>query len=363
MNRSIASLREWFFPGSIARDYIPPLSGGLRPNDRLDRSQALLPATGWEPDDVLVTGRGHAVFSSGTGVWVLDGEEPRLLARFDGQVGSVEPWANPGIDRVLVAVEGRGLVAVSLEGAVEDVCSDDAVRRCVTDLAVVGETVLVAVGSSVHAADDWARALVTGDVTGSLLTVTAGRANLAAEGLAWPSGVAAGGNSGDIVLALSHRHRIEQRSLDHLARPGSPILPNLPVYPGRLRPAASGWWVAAPYVRNRATELFLEEPRLAAEMVQTLEPNEWIVPQLRRDNPYRDPMQTGQLRVMGVLKPWAPPRSYGLAFLLGSQGQVIRSYHSRVDGSRHAVTGVSEAAGRVVLACRGGNNLIEIGGA
>jgi hypothetical protein len=132
------------------------------------------------------------------------------------------------------------------------------------------------------------------------------------------------------------------------------------LYPGRAFHTDDGWWVTAPYVRNRVTALLLDEPELVAEMVATINPDEWFIPRLRSDNPYTDPLQMGQLRTLGVVKPWAPPRSYGLAFRIEHDGRIAESLHSRVDGDRHGITGVVVDGDRVIVAARGFRSLLAI---
>lgn len=71
---------------------------------------------------------------------------------------------------------------------------------------------------------------------------------------------------------------------------------NLPVYPGRIASAGTDFWIAAPYVRNRVTEMLLDEPQLVSEMTTSINQDEWFVPRLRPVSPYTDTMQMGQLR-------------------------------------------------------------------
>ena len=48
---------------------------------------------------------------------------------------------------------------------------------------------------------------------------------------------------------------------------------------------------------------------------------------------FKEPMQGAHIKTMGVIKPWAPPRSYGLVIRLDADGQPLYSLHSRVDGA------------------------------
>lgn len=361
MSRALQAVKEFVRPSSVHHRSLPPLEAGLRPNSRLDGAVPLTPAGEHEPDDVVMVGPGRMRFTAGTALLAWDEGEVRMVADLAGPAGAM---AADGDGRLVVAVEGRGLVAVADDGRVREVSSEVAVQRCVTDVAVRPDgSIVVAVGSTDVGVDGWARQLVSGRVSGQLLVLDGARVTVAAERLPWPSGLAVEPD-GSLLVSLSHGHRIERRSIEgreagSLGR-GRPVLDKLAVYPGRIRPGIRGWWVAVPYLRNRATELVLSEPAMAADMVENVNEGQWLVPSLRRENIYLDPLQMGQLRVLGVLKPWAPPRSYGLVFLFDPDGRVVESHHSRADGTRHGITGVSEGGGRVVVAGKGCRSLLEL---
>jgi hypothetical protein len=348
-------VKEFLRPASVKHHSLPPLEAGLRPNSRLEQAVPLTPPGDYEPDDVCTLESGGLRFTAGTAVFAWEAGNVKELADVGGPVGPMVRREN----ELIVGVDGRGLVSVSDAGQCRELCTDPAVQRGVTDLAVRPDgSLVVAVGSTEVGADGWARALIAGHRTGRLVTVDGGRAEVIGERLPWPSGVAVEPD-GSLLLSLSQAHRIERRNLSHPDR-GDAVLDNLAFYPGRIRVSPQGWWVAAPYLRNRATELLLSEPEMRDDMVSTVGEAQWLLPSLRRENIYLDPLQMGQLRVLGVLKPWAPPRSYGLVFLFGGDGRVIESHHSRADGTRHGITGVDEAGGRVVVAGRGCRALLEL---
>lgn len=357
MNRTLATLREWIAPGRSPHHSVPPFEAGLRPNRRLDDAEPLLSAGAHEPDDVLVRPGGEIVFSSGNTLFALRDATPRPLAVLGGRTGALLDTG----DALIVAVEGVGLVRVDDHGTAHDLCTDPLVATGVTDLTRLPDGALLAtIGSVTPAHQDWAAALVADDRSGRIVRVDFAHAEIAAEGLARPSGIELASDT-EVLLSLGFEHRIERRRLDALGRPGTPVGSRLPVYPGRIRAAGDGWWVAAPYARNRFTELLLDEPELLAEMRATIRPDEWFVPRLRCANPYTDTLQLGQLRVLGVVKPWAPARSYGLAFRLDARGRITESLHSRADGERHGVTGVAATADGIVLAANGFGNLLRAG--
>lgn len=355
MSRRLNAVKEWINPAWVRHASLPPMEAGLRPNSLLDHANPLLADLEREPDDVLIADDSKVVFSAGHELCELSSGSVRTMADLGAPVGALVHHE----DVVIASVDGRGLAAIDRDGKTTDLC-DDPSLRCMTDLAVLPDgSLLAAVGSTQHSIDDWPRALIAGDRSGRLIRIVDGQAVVVASGLAWPSGVEAG-DDGEVLVTLSLGHRIEARSLGALGQRGRPVLRNLPVYPGRIARCDEGWWIAAPYVRNRATELVLDEPQVCREMIETVHPKDWLVPRIRSDNPYTDCLQMGQLRVLGVLKPWAPPRSYGLAFLLGRDGRIAASAHSRVDGERHGITGVAAKGNRVVLAGRGCRSLLEL---
>ncbi|KZB83135.1 hypothetical protein [Amycolatopsis regifaucium] len=342
---SLSTLKELINPNWARRRGVPPMDTGLRPNLRLDEAAELLPSSEFEPDDVVVTDAGEVVFSSENQVLALRGDDVVRVAELDGRVAALAVRS----EEILAAVDGVGIVSVTSS---KEVCSAASVTSRVTDLTVAPDgSLLVTVGSTTEL--DWARALVTGDRSGAIVRVDGPRAEVVAEGLAWPSGIEA--SAGEVLVSLSFDHRVETRPVDALGRPGKALIANLPVYPGRI----SGRWFAAPYIRNRVTEMLLDEPEVLAEMTDTISPAEWFVPRLRGGSPFTETMQMGQLRVLGVVKSWAPARSCGLVFRVDGAGRVAESAHARVDSARHGVTGVAVREGRVLAAARGYGNLLE----
>ena len=64
-------------------------------------------------------------------------------------------------------------------------------------------------------------------------------------------------------------------------------------------------------------------------------------------------MQSGSIKTLGIQKPWAPPRSYGLVARIDEDGDVIESLHSRVGGRCHGVTAACETAQGLVIVSKG----------
>jgi hypothetical protein len=63
---------------------------------------------------------------------------------------------------------------------------------------------------------------------------------------------------------------------------------------------------------------------------------------------------------MGVVKPWAPPRSYGLVIRLNAEGMPLYALHSRVDGVNHGVVAAVEMNGSLYAIAKGPGRLLRI---
>ena len=98
-----------------------------------------------------------------------------------------------------------------------------------------------------------------------------------------------------------------------------PAFDHLPVYPSRLSPApGGGFWLTAFTARTQLIEFVLREAAYRRRMMAEIDPEFWMVPRLRAGQSFREPMQGAHLKTMGIIKPWAPPRSYGLVVRLGA---------------------------------------------
>lgn len=358
MSRWRRDLLELISPGRVRRKAIPPLEAGLRPNTRLDEATVLAALHPMGLDDVAMLQDEVIVSTGGFLSWLVE-DGLQTFVELPGTASALASRAGS----VVVASEGHGLVEVTKDGSVSVISQDPRLTSCVTAVtALDDDSLLVCVGST--STDDWAHNLVaTSPATGLLLRVRDGQVEELDRNLAWPSGVCVDGEGG-FLLATSVGHRIERRSLTDPARRGTPLLDNLPGYPGRITPASQPgeWWVAMPYLRNRATELILEHDDVRSEMVSSTEPESWLVPCLTIENLYRTPLQVGAIRVLGEIKPWAPTRTYGLAFRVNAEGRVLESAHSRADGRMHGVTAVLERErGSVVVACRGAGKILMLG--
>ena len=236
---------------------------------------------------------------------------------------------------------------------------------CPTAALFLGpHTLLIANGAAELPAGDWKRDLMrrgsSGSVTRIDLMGDAPDAVLA-EQLAFPCGLARGGDGTAILVSEAWRHRVVAVRVD---RPGPPreILGDLPAYPGQLSAAADGEiWMALFAPRNQLVEFVLREPAYRQRMVETIDPAYWIAPSLASGMSYLEPIQGGTRKKLNIMKPWAPTWSYGLVVRCDAAAQPLASFHSRADGHVHGVTSVCEWGGRLLAAAKGSGVIVELG--
>jgi hypothetical protein len=345
-----ATVKELINPGWVRHPSVPPLEAGLRPNDKLDEASVI--AGDFEVDDLVVSAEGQVALSRGNEIHLLDGLTPRLVATLDGEVTALA-FSRQGL---VAAVRDTGIVLVQRDGTWTVLHDDARLRHCVTAICSVGDDELaVTVGSARLGIDQWRQAVVDGDRTGSVLVVGRQGIGVVCDKLGWPSGVARR-DEGELLVSVANEYRLDTMPASGGARRA--LLRNLAAYPGRISQQGDEWLVSFPFVRNRLSEMLLDDPEFVADMVNTIRPEEWLLPTLRIENPYRSALQLGQLRVLGVLKPWAPARSYGLVGVLERSGRFGSSAHSRVHGRQHGVTAAARIAEGTLVAVRGSRALV-----
>ena len=86
--------------------------------------------------------------------------------------------------------------------------------------------------------------------------------------------------------------------------------------PARCAAMTATIWMAFFGLRTQLTEFVLRERAFCDEMMQTVPPELWIGPALDGRFNYREPTQIGRIKKLGIQKPWAPARSYGLVVRL-----------------------------------------------
>ena len=332
---------------------VPPFDGALKPNQRLEQAETVLEAEA--PEDLASDGE-NLYLADGQRLMRVVGANATLIRAFEAPITALA--CLPG-GRLAVALRGRDLsVYASPEAAAPDVAFASA-GRSLNALAPAGADALYATdGSSQRDCDAWVWDLMQRGNTGRLLRFDLGnkQTTVVADKLRYAFGVADMGERALIAESWSHR-------LVALGATGAATvaLPHLPVYPSRLAHAAGGgWWLTAFVARTQLVEFVLREPAFRERMMAEIAPEHWIAPRLRSSGLFKQPMQGAHLKTMGVVKPWAPPTSYGLVIRLDSTVQPRFSLHSRVDGVNHGIVAAAECGGFLYLIAKGPRRLLRL---
>lgn len=358
----IAAMRSLFdrWRGSGAHAAtVPPMDGVLGPNQAIEEAQLLLEADA--PDNLASDGT-RMVFSSGRAVLGLRVDGPSAaaepIAGFDHPVSAVALHADAGM---AVGLEGGG---VQVRGGRHDGKTMTSVgnRPAVCPAALLfadADTLFVALGSQQNAPSMWRHDLMRKNASGSVwrYNLATGEASCVADRLAWPGGLLAG-RDGGLTVSESWRNRLVE--LRTGTKP-SVVLADIAGYPGRLSPASGGGsWLSVFAPRSQLVEFVLREDDYRTGMLAEIEPEYWVAPSLSAAKTLLEPMQLGGLKQLGVLKPWAPTRSYGLVIGLDGGHEPLTSFHSRADGRRHGITSALEHGGQLILTSKGGNSIVSI---
>lgn len=350
-------LRNWVDAFTGSGDHgvtVPPLDGPLHPNTILEsaRRVATLPA----PENLNEHG-GRLIASSGKAIFDLSGSAPTQLFEFEAPV-------------ISLAVSERWGLAVALGSGKIEIIANDGARSASALPAAAGTacpvamlmnedgTLTVANGSSRHGANEWKRDLMSHGVSGSVWQLGVGREpQRLADQMAFPYGLARLGD-GTVAVSEAWRHRIVTL---RQGRAPEVRLANLPGYPSRLaRCRAGGWWMAVFAPRTQMVEFVLREKRMREEMLRTIDPDLWMAPRHASGKNFKEPLQGGGIKQLGILKPWAPSQSYGLVIRLDDDLQPLASFHSRADGEIHGVTSCVERQGSLYAASRGAEVVVAI---
>jgi hypothetical protein len=325
---------------------VPPMDGALMPNELLEETEKLLIV---DAPDCLAIMNGIPVVSSRSKVLEVDsgGKE---VARFDAEISCMTGLPNGGlavglIDGRITLVNGpdSGKIIKPIGGA-----------KCPTAMRADSDNNLfVTHGSSTNNYNDWKKDLMEKNSSGSLWRVemATGKQTKICGGLAFPYGIYYDGET--FIVAESWRSRLLKIFLD-ASKPPEEVLGHLPGYVSRMAPAQKdGIWLTAFAPRSQLVEFVLREKRYRRLMIENIHPDFWLAPTLRSNKTHFESLQAGGVKVLGILKPWAPARSYGLVIRLDSNFQPVTSLHSRADGTRHGITSCIEHNGRLLMAVKG----------
>lgn len=355
---AIARWRDDLLGRGRAAITVPVLDGALRPNRTIDQAEVVHTS-----DDLAdLASDGMSVYAAcGSEVLCLQGPASEIspvsvsFARAAGRVLAIAAHPKAG---VAMAVEGHGLHVVSGEHAGRHWNLGESGSAGITALSWADEdTLLVCEGSVRNPAAAWKEDLMTLGHSGRVFRWSCrdGRTTPVASGMQWCHGAAV--IEGECWIAESWAHRLVRAGGGHLA----PVLDGLPAYPSRLSPsAAGGAWLTCFAVRTQLVEFVLREPEFRRRMLSEIHPDHWIAPSMKAGRSFLEPMQAAHLKSMGIVKPWAPPRSYGLVLRLDTQGHVRSSLHSRYDGEHHGIVAAVECGDSIYLLSKGSGTVLRL---
>ncbi len=339
---------------------VPVFDGALKSNNILEEAPVF--ATLEAPEDLATDGQSIYV-ADGLRVLRYDlstpgsDRNPGEVQRFDLPVSALACLPAGGL---VVALGGREIRIVGgpHEGRRWDAVGG-ASLNAVNAIAVAPDgRLLVTDGSLEHPVDHWRHDLMGLGRSGRLFEIepAAGSARILASGLAHAFGACAAGPEVWVSESWSHRVRAYGDG-----KRGRAVTDSLPGYPSRLSPAAGGgFWLTCFTLRTQLVEFVLREHAYRKRMLAEIEPQHWIAPALNSGNTFLEPMQGAQLKMMGVVKPWAPPRSYGLVIRLTDDGRVRYSLHSRFDGKHHGVVAAVECRGDLFVLAKGCRRILRL---
>ena len=366
MTRALLEWKDRLLGRGDASITVPVFDGALKSNNILEEAAtfAVLEA----PEDLATDGRSLFVADGGTVLRYEPGDAPSPARAGGSAAASVVHSGAPAVTALAclhdgglaIALDGRELRIV---GGPHDGRRWDAVggskMNAVNAIAVTPDgRLLVTDGSLEHPVAHWRHDLMGLGRSGRLfeLDPASGEGRVLASGLAHAFGACAAGAETWVSESWSHRLRAYAGG-----KRGRAVTDSLPGYPSRISPAAGGgFWLTCFVLRTQLVEFVLREHAYRKRMLAEIEPQHWIAPALNSGNTFLEPMQGAQLKMMGVVKPWAPPRSYGLVIRLTEQGLVRYSLHSRFDGKHHGVVAAVECGGELFVLAKGCRKVLRL---
>jgi sugar lactone lactonase YvrE len=335
---------------------VPVLDGALKSNHLIEDAEVVAELDA--PEDLAGDGASLLV-ADGARVLRLDGADgPTVAHTFERPISALASLPSGGIAVALGGREVR-IVGGPHDGRRFDSAGGQPLNAVNALAGTAGGRLLATDGSQTQPPERWKHDVMELGRSGRLLefNLADGSARVRAADLGYAFGVCAPADDAAWVCE-SWRHRVVQVGG---AQGGRAVVDALPGYPSRIAPAAGGgWWLTCFTLRTQLVEFVLREPAFRKRMLKEIDPRYWIAPSLTSGNTYLEPMQGAHLKTMGVVKPWAPPRSYGLVIRLDARGLIRYSLHSRFDGKHHGIVAALERDGWLYLLCKGRRRLLRL---
>jgi hypothetical protein len=351
---ALRTLVDQFLGRGAAAITVPIFDGALKPNQILEQAESF--ADLGAPEDLATDGTSLFV-ADGSSVLRYDGDLATPVAQVDGRITAIAVLPHGGF---AVAIDGT---EVRLVGGAYNGKSWSSVAgkplSAANAISVGGDgKLLVTDGSQAQPYDRWCHDLMSLGRSGRVLEIdpSGGVAREIASGLAYAFGTIAAGK--DVWICESWAHRLVAYGD---GKRGAPVVSRLPCYPSRLAPAAGGgYWLTAFTCRTQLVEFVLRQKAYRIRMMKEIDPRFWIAPALTSGNTFLEPLQGAHLKMRGIHKPWAPPRSYGLVMRLAPDGLIRYSLHSRVDGKNHGIVAAVECQGTLFALAKGRRRIVSV---
>ncbi|HEU5294015.1 MAG TPA: strictosidine synthase [Burkholderiaceae bacterium] len=335
---------------------VPVLDGALRSNRLIEDAEVVAELEA--PEDLAGDGR-SLLLADGARVLRVDGDGTTTIVHtFERPISALAGLPGGGLAVALGGSEVR-VVGGPHDGRRFDSAGGRRLHAVNALAGTANGRLLASDGSQTQPPERWKHDVMELGRSGRLLELTLadGSARERAAALGYAFGVAALDDDTTWVCE-SWRHRVLQIGG---AASGRAVVDALPGYPSRIAPAqGGGWWLTCFILRTQLVEFVLREPAFRKRMLKEIDPLYWIAPALTSGNTFLEPMQGAHLKMMGVVKPWAPPRSYGLVIRLDEKGLIRYSLHSRFDGKHHGIVAAVERDGWLYLLSKGRRRLLRV---
>lgn len=334
---------------------IPTLDGACKPNRILEDAKVV--GSFDAPEDLATDG--ESVYVS-DGARILRFEQGRFVEhlRLDATITALACLPGGGF---AAALDGR---KVKVFGGAHDGAewSTAAGRAFVSVNAISAPNegrLLVTEGSATRPYEQWCFDMMELGTTGRLLELRVdqpGQARELRNGMRYAFGCVQARDA--IWIAETWKNRLVRAD----AKPKDPAVVDwLPGYPCRMTPAPDGgFWLCAFAGRTHLIEFVLREPAFRKRMINEVDPRYWIAPALSSGDDFLEPLQGAHVKTRGILKPYAPPRSYGLVIKLDASGQPVSSFQSRLDGKHHGAVAAVECLDVLYVLAKGPKRVLQI---
>lgn len=337
---------------------VPPMDGPLKPNQRIESAQTVRAFD--DAQDLAFDGSALWV-ADGSRLWRSAGDQRWQEVRcFDRPITALACLPRGG---VAAAVGGEDIQVLDAHGwkTGPREIGGEAMRHVNAICAAADGSLIATEASRRFPASQWSRDLLEHGSTGRVCRLSPSGKDDAvlASGLRHAFGALA--RDGALWVCESWAHRVIALDAARATDRMPPVTDRLPGYPSRLCAAADGGaWLTLFAVRSRLVEFVLREPAYRRRMIDEVDPRYWVAPALSSRQSFLEPLQGGSVKQLGIMKPWAPPRSYGLVVKLDATGLPTHSLHSRADGVHHGIVSAVEAEGHLYMLSRGAGKLLRV---